>query len=330
MEISGDQYISKSTYLMGLQCQKLLWFRYNAKDQIPAADEATEAIFEQGKAVGELARELFPGGTVVAPGIINLDDVIAQTQKAVQTRRSLYEPGFAFHGGFARIDILTPVDGDAWDLIEVKSTTQLKEEVHLPDIAFQAFVVAGSGIKIRKCFLAHIDNEFVRKGAIDPKKFFTLKEVSRQVSGLSRNIVEQLNVMRRVIGARAHPNVEIGPHCNTPYSCPLHEWCWSFLPEASVFTLYRGGNRGFKLLKQGIQHLAKIPADFALTANQAIQRSAVIAGKPHIDRAALATFLEQLEYPLSFLDFETFAPAIPLFNDSRPFQQIPFQFSLHV
>lgn len=110
----------------------------------------------------------------------------------------------------------------------------------------------------------------------------------------------------------------------------MHERCWSFLPEASVFTLYRGGKTSFKLLKQDIQHLEKIPADFTLTDNQSIQRATLLAGKPHIDRPALAAFLKQLEYPVSFLDFETFAPAIPLFDDSHPFQQIPFQFSLHI
>jgi hypothetical protein len=330
MSPSRQQYISKSTYLMGLQCHKLLWFRYNAKDQIPAPDESAQAIFDQGTQVGELARQLFPGGMIVAPGVTNPDEVIAQTQRAIQARQPLHEAAFVFHGGYARTDILVPVVGGAWDLIEVKSTTKLKEEGHLPDIAFQAFVLAGAGIKVRKCFLAHINNEFVRRGAIDPHKFFTLEEVTRQVSALSREVEEQLDGLQRIIGARAQPEIEIGPHCDDPYTCPLHERCWSFLPEASVFTLYRGGKKSFALLKQGIQHLGKIPADFALTDNQAIQRSALLAGKPHIDRPALATFLGQLEYPVSFLDFETFTTAIPLFDDSRPFQQIPFQFSLHI
>ncbi len=315
---------------MGLQCPKLIWFRYNAKDQIPAPDEATQTIFDQGTEVGELARQLFPGGMVVAPGIINPDEVIAQTQRAIQARRPLYEAAFVFHGGYARTDILVPVAGNAWDLIEVKSTTKLKEEVHLPDISFQAFVLTGAGIKIRKCFLAHINNEFVRHGAIDPQKFFMLEDVTRQVSGLSREVGKQLNALQCIIGAKAHPEIQIGPHCDDPYTCPLHERCWSFLPEASVFTLYRGGKRSFTLLKQGIQDLEKIPADFALTDNQSIQRSALLAGKPQVDRPALTAFLGQLEYPVSFLDFETFATAIPLFDGSRPFQQIPFQYSLHI
>lgn len=123
MPSSPQPYISKSTYLMGRQCQKLLWFRYNAKDQIPVPDEATQAVFDQGKEVGERAHQLYPGGTMVAPDIINPSEVLAQTQKAIQARRPLYEAAFAFHGGYARTDLLVPTDRNAWDLIEVKSTT---------------------------------------------------------------------------------------------------------------------------------------------------------------------------------------------------------------
>jgi hypothetical protein len=190
---------------MGLQCQKLLWFRYNAKDQIPAPDEATQAVFDQGKEVGELAHQLFLGGTVVAPTIISPSQVVAETQKAIQARQPLHEAAFSFHGGYARTDLLVPADRNAWDLVEVKSTTSLKEEVHVPDIAFQAFVLAGAGIKVRKCFLAHINNEFVRQGAIDPRKFFTLEEVTRPAAGLSRDVGDQLDAMQRVIAAKSHP-----------------------------------------------------------------------------------------------------------------------------
>jgi hypothetical protein len=322
--------LSKSNFLMGRQCSKLLWFRYNAKDQIPAPDESQQAIFDQGTEVGELARQLFPGGMVVAPGIITPSEVISETQKAIQLRRPLYEAAFSYHGGYARVDILVPVAGGAWDLVEVKSTTHLKEDVHLPDIAFQAFVLTGAGIKLRKCFLAHINNEFVRHGPIDPQKFFTLEDVTKPVSALSRDIEDQIDAMQRVIGAKAHPDIQIGPQCDNPYTCALHDRCWSFLPEASVFTLYRGGAKSFTLLQQGIQKLADIPADVTLTDNQAIQRAVLLAGQPHIDRPALAAFLGQLEYPVSYLDFETIGTAIPLFDGVKPYQQVPFQYSLHI
>lgn len=131
MNPSHQPGLSKSTFLMERQCSKLLWFRYNAKDQIPAPDEATQAVFDQGTEVGELAQQLFPDGMVVAPGIINPSEVIAETQKAILSRQPLYEAAFSYHGGYARVDIFVPVAGRAWDLVEVKSTTGLKEEVHL-------------------------------------------------------------------------------------------------------------------------------------------------------------------------------------------------------
>jgi hypothetical protein len=329
MALSQQPCISKTTYLMGLQCQKLLWFRYNAKNQIPAPDQAQQAVFDQGTEVGELARELFPNGLLIAPGVIELDKVLTETGKAIQYRRPLFEPAFQFNGGYARADILNPVAGNAWDIVEVKSTTGLKD-VHLQDLAFQAYVFAGAGIKIRKCWLAHINSDFVRRGEIDPQRFFSLENVTKQASALSRNIEGTLDGMFRSIGLSTHPEIQIGPHCNNPYTCALHDHCWSFLPEASVFTLYRGGKKSFKLLSQGIQHLERIPDDFALTTSQEIQRSTLLAGKPHIDRPAIAAFLKQLKYPVSYLDFETIGTAIPLFDGARPFQQVPFQFSLHV
>ena len=330
MPTSHQPYISKSTYLMGRQCSKLLWFRYNAKDQIPAPDEATQAVFDQGTEVGQLAQQLFPDGIEIDTTPGDFDGAIRRTKEALKQRRPIYEATFSFGGGYARADILLPADGGAWDLVEVKSTTSLKEEVHLPDIAFQAFVLTGAGIRLRKCFLAHLNHEFVRHGPLDPQKFFTLAEVTQPVSALSREVEEQIDAMQRVIGAKSHPDIPIGPHCDNPYTCPLHECCWSFLPEASVFTLYRGGAKCFSLLQQGIKKLADIPADFGLTDNQAIQRAVLLAGQPHIDRPALSAFLGQLEYPVSYLDFETIGTAIPLFDDASPYQQIPFQYSLHI
>ena len=321
--------LSKSTYLLGVQCPKLLWFRYNAKDQIPAPDQEQQAVFDQGKEVGNLAKRLFPGGLEIECDHSDYDQVLALSKHHLSQRTPLFEAGFTHNGGFARVDILNPVGKSEWDIIEVKSTTKLKD-VHLHDLAFQAYVLTGAGIQVRKCWLAHINPDFVRRGDIDPQQFFTLKDVTKEASELSRAVEESLGAMFKTIGLAAHPGIQIGPHCDDPYTCPLHERCWSFLPEASVFTLYRGGKKSFALLKRGIRGLANIPDDFKLTANQEIQRTTLLTGKPHVDRLAIAGFLKQLENPASYLDFETFGTAIPLFDGTRPFQQVPFQFSLHV
>ena len=323
-------YVSKSKFLQGRQCDKLLWSAYHAKHLFPAVDAAQQAVFDQGHEVGALAQKMYPDGILINVDPGDFAGAIRLTKENLRARRPLFEAALTADGGYARADILNPAGVDAWDLIEVKSTTSLKADVHLPDLAFQAHVLAEAGVKLRKCFLAHINNQFVRHGPIDPQQFFTLADVTKPVAVLRRDVAGQLAAMQLVIAAKEQPEIPIGIHCDNPYMCPLHDQCWAFLPDASVFTLYRGGSKAFTLLQQGIQQLGKIPDDFALTDNQAIQRRAVITGEPHVDRPALAAFLGQLEYPISYLDFETFSTAIPLHDGVRPYQQIPFQYSLHV
>ncbi|MGA9451852.1 MAG: DUF2779 domain-containing protein [Verrucomicrobiia bacterium] len=315
--------------MSGLQCPKLLWNVYNAKHLIPEPDAQTQAIFDQGHEVGQLAKKLFPGGIEIGGDVYDFDRILSQSKRALKQRRPLYEAAFTFNGGFARADILNPVSHDSWDLIEVKSTTELKD-IHLHDIAFQAFVLTGAGLKIRRCILAHINSSFVKNGVIDPHKFFVLEDVTDQVSGLSRRIEPKLDEMFGTIRYRVCPDVQIGPHCSDPYVCPLHDHCWSFLPENAVTTLYRGGKKGFRLLNDGITAITNIPDDFKLTDNQEIQRRTAKTGQPHVDKPAIKAFLKKLQYPISYLDFETFAVPIPMFDRVRPYTQIPFQFSMHV
>jgi len=135
-------YVSKSKFLSGTQCKKLLWFAYNEKDQIPETDAARQAIFDQGHEVGALAKSLYPGGIEVSEGVTDFEQVLEQSLEAVKSRKPLFEAGFVYSDGFARVDILNPVGNDEWDIIEIKSSTQVKD-VNLTDLAFQAFVYNG-------------------------------------------------------------------------------------------------------------------------------------------------------------------------------------------
>jgi hypothetical protein len=321
--------ISKSKYLAGLQCSKLLWYHYNAKEKIPAPDAATQAIFDQGHQVGELAKSLFPGGVEVAKGVADFGQVLPESLKAVGLRRPLFEPAFKHGNAFARADILNPVGRDQWEIVEVKSSTEVKG-VNLHDLALQWYTYEGAGLKIRRSYLMYINNQYVRRGKIDPGQLFVREDVTTQVTGLLPEVENNLKRMMDVIRLRRHPDIRIGSHCSDPYGCPLQDLCWAYLPDHSVVTMYRLGRKAFDLLNGGVQKLVDIPADFGLTAHQRIQQQAVGSGRPVFDRAGIAAFLESLEYPLYYLDFETFNSAIPLFDEVRPYQQIPFQFSLHI
>ncbi len=322
--------VSKTTYLMGIQCPKLLWYRYNAKEEIPEADEAQQAIFDQGHEVGALAKKLFPKGIEIAKDIVELDQVAQRTQETLALRRPLFEAACKTRDCYARADILVPAGRDQWDIVEVKSSTKVKDVNH-HDLAFQKHVFTSAGLKIRKTFLLHINNEYVRQGAVDPTKFFTKVDLTDIVSQLVLAVPTKVAEMLAVIDQKSFPPVRIGKQCHEPYDCPLIPTCWKFLPERnSVLDLYRVGAHGFNLINQGITRIADIPESATLTGRQLIQWKTARSGKPHVDIAAIKSFLKQLKHPLSFLDFETFGTAIPLFNDSKPYVQVPFQFSLHI
>ena len=286
-----SKVISKSKYLNGRQCHKLLWTQFNAKDQIPAFDAATQAIFDQGHEVGRLAQGLYPDGTEVAWNNDDFASMLQATQNLLAARRPLYEATFGAAGAFARADILDPVGKGQWDIIEVKSSTSVKE-VHVDDVALQRYCYEAAGIKVRRCHLMHINNQYVRRGPVDPKGLLYAEDITNAVENRLSAVEGHLADMQRVISRKTCPKVAIGTQCDNPYPCPLKESCWA----------------------------ARWAADAAAASKGDLEWNA----------QAIREYLDDLTWPLYLLDFETIGPAIPLFDESRPYQQVPFQFSLHI
>jgi len=321
-----SQLLSKSKYLNGLQCPKLLWMLFHEPEKIPEPDAATQYIFDQGHIVGELAKGLYPHGIAIPDD--SLMGNVKQTRELLKQRTTLFEPGILVRNLYARVDILEPVGEDEWDIIEVKSSTKVKD-VNIDDAAFQRFCCQQAGLEIRKCFLAHINNQYVRHGEIDPEQFFTVVDITDDVANVSGDVPVRVNDMFETIAASRCPDIGIGKHCSDPYECALSE-CWGFLPEHNVLQLYYGGQKRFGLLNGGVLAIDEIPDKFKLNDKQQIQKQCVISGQPYVDKMGIQDFLSTLQYPLCYLDFETFNPGVPMFDGTRPYQQIPFQFSLHV
>jgi hypothetical protein len=183
--------ISKSKYLNGLQCHKLLWYQYNAKNEIPEVDAGTQVLFDQGHLVGQYAKELFPGGIEIKTEHYEIGRNIEESQKALALRKPLFEAGFGYKNAYARVDILCPVDKDAWDIIEVKSSTEVKE-VNYDDVALQRFVYEGAGLKIIKCWIYYINTKYVRQGKIEPEKLFAKQDITREVDEHLEKVEEKL------------------------------------------------------------------------------------------------------------------------------------------
>ena len=340
--------ISKSKYLAGLQCRKLFWTYFKDPKSIPPIDAATQAIFDQGHEVGDLAKTLFPGGLEIEGEPWKFSDLMARTREAMKKRVPLYEAAVGARGSFARADILVPVEEKAWDIVEVKSGTEVKP-VNILDLSLQRFAAESDGLKIRKCFLMHIDNTYVRRGPIEAERLFAREDVTAAVDEEFKNVEPNLERLLAVLEEASTPNVPIGPHCDAPFVCPLHDVCWKFLPQDNPLKV-NGFNKdeAFKLIHRGIIKIGEMPlydgpgvglkkakdlgvfVPFKIGEKQNIQIEAARSGLPFVKPFEIREFLKKLSYPRYFLDFETFQTAVPEFDETRPYQQVPFQFSLHV
>jgi hypothetical protein len=321
-----DKWLSKSKYLNGLQCPKLLWIAVNEPERMPEPDAATQQIFDQGHEVGNFAKKLFPRGIDVPED--NFMDNIKITRELLEQRRPLFEAGILSNRIYARVDILNPVHSDEWDIIEVKSTTSVKD-VNIDDVSFQKLVCEESGIKINRCFLAFLNNQYVRQGDLNPQELFSISDITDDVLAREKGLRGRVKAQFEIIDSPLCPEVNVGPHCNKPYDC-LFDECWNGLPEHNVFTLYYGGSKSHELYRNGVLDICEIIPGYKLSDKQQIQFDCATGNDVHLDKAMVSKFLSSLDCPLYYLDFETINPAVPLFDNSKPYQQIPFQYSLHV
>ena len=173
-----------------------------------------------------------------------------------------------------------------------------------------------------------VDRTYIRRGEVDFRRLLRLEDVSADIKPLAADLPERIKRQLEVVSLPAAPDGDIEQKkCD---GCPLRDECWSFLPSRHVFLLYYPGRRPRDLMGRDILALKDIPGDFPLTQKQAIQVACERSGKAHVDARGIGAFLGQLKYPLYYLDFETFMAAIPPYDELSPYEQVPFQYSLHV
>jgi len=320
--------ISKSKYMAGLQCPKYMWYQVHARDEIPEPDFSTRFMFSQGHLVGEYAKKLYPEGIDLGK-VPDISRQLAMTSELIEERKTIFEASISTGNVYCRADVLKPAGGDAWDIIEVKSATTLKEE-YMKDVAFQKYSFGLAGIKITGCYLAVINSEYVRDGEIDPESLFNVHDISEQVEELQPEIPGKLAGMLEMLQDTKPPDIAIGRQCDSPYSCPLKHKCWEHMPENHVFNLYGNKDMAMELCEKGILSIDDIPGEYNLTAKQKIQRRCAETGEPHTEKDKISAFLGKLKNPLYFFDFETYSTAVPIYDGTTPFKRIPFQYSIHV
>jgi predicted RecB family nuclease len=323
--------ISKSKFVAGVQCLKRLYLQVREPGLAAGSDASDQAIMEQGREVGLFARQMFPGGVEV-DGSGGLDESIRMTRELVANPEvpAIYEGTFEHGGVLVRVDVLQRRRDGRWRLLEVKSTTGLKEH-HLDDVAIQARVVSRSGLDLAASCLMHVNRNYVfQGGSIDVRQFFRIRNLTRRVKRLQPKLTFQLRAGFAVLNMPKAPDLPAGRHCTDPVTCEFFDHCNTPRPDDHVGYLPRiQASAVEELAEIGVESVRDIPDDFPLNERQRRACASVQTGEPWFS-TELKKELGGIKYPIYFMDFETVNPAIPRFPGMRPYDQLPFQWSVHV
>jgi len=325
--------LSKSQYVKGLQCPKALWFYRFRKDLNPEIDAATQVRFDTGNEIGVLAQSYFTGGIEVTGDYRQISGAEKLTRQFIEEGQTIVYEATAISpvdGSHARIDIFRKVEGsEAWDLIEVKSSTQVKD-YHIDDMSLQYHAFSDAGYQINKCFMMLVDNTYIRSGEIDLQSLFKLEDISDQVLEKQEGVKIQVKNLLDALDPNTEPSAAIGGRCNKPFECDYKGHCWKEVPEYSVFNVFSAKKADDVVKISESYEVSDIPPTLIPGGTKQIDIEAYLTGNIIEDRGSITAFLDQLEYPLYYLDYETIGPAIPVYDGTRPYEQVPFQFSLHI
>ena len=327
-------YFSKSRYCLAWQCPKLLWLT-KYRPELKPEDPALQARFDEGNRVGDMAMELFGSFTEVTAykedGSLDLNRMQERTMQCIaEGVENICEASFNYNGLYCAVDILKKEKG-GYAIYEVKSSTHASH-IYAVDISYQKYVLENCGVKITGTYLVCIDSHYVREEELDIGKFFQVIDMSEEVNEELQNVPSLLKKAQQIYSLKEEPKVDIGEHCRDPYDCAFWDHCTESLPTPNVFDLYRiNFKKALKHYYNGQISFDELLLDSSITNDKQLRQMQhnVTAQPDNIDKEGIREFLDTLSYPLYFLDFETMQPVIPQFPGTRPYDQIPFQYSLH-
>lgn len=298
-----------------------------APERAEPPDPEAASRMTRGQEIGRRAWTLFPGGVEIAE--TDFEAAVARTRELLGEGGppALFEAAFEHAGVRVRVDVLERRGGGRFGLREVKSGTQVRDE-HVDDVVVQLFVLRGAGLTVESVELISLDSGYTLRGEAAGAELFARHDVTDDALFLLSDVGPQVAGMQKM-AAGDEPLRAPGPHCRRPVGCEFLAWCRRGLPEDRLERLPRLRTAVFEgLLEQGVQRIGEIPADFPLEPPQRRAREAWRTGSVVVD-ASLAGRLTGIGPPAAYLDFETLAPAIPIFPGMRPYQVIAYQWSLH-
>lgn len=319
--------LSKTKVVNFLQCEKKLWLSNYGKQQAKSSLDSSLRM-QHGDAIGVVARALFPGGILVNAEQDCSPEI--QTKQLIESNLGpIYEAAFMHDDISVFIDILVPED-HGYHLIEIKSATKVSPH-HIVDAAIQMRVAGHAGLKVNKVSVGCINNKFVYPGEGNYKGLIYLTDVSGAAWDLSGEVDEWFDAARKVLSS-SEPSVEIGPHCVKPYKCDFENYCRSLIenpPEYPLSDLKLPEAKRKELENQGYIDALATPPQLIESRKKKKIHEAILSGKSYVSKGAKKQ-VDEIPYPRYYLDFETLTNALPLWRGSRPYEQVPFQWSCHI
>ena len=320
--------------MSGRQCELRLWNEVFNRDLKEDPDPVTQDRFDTGTEVGELAQKRYPGGRLIAHDHLHFREAYEETKELLNDLSipALFEPAFQHRRVRCRVDVLQRLPRGGWKIVEVKSTKSLKPQ-HLEDIALQYWVLKGANFDVRDASVLTLNPDYVRGKRLNVNKLFKEHSVWEEVQQLATSIRSEVEFMKRMLAGDTAPNIAMGNHCTKPYTCPFFEHCSIGLPviEHPITELHGlRENQLDELFDLGIEEIKDVPEDYDLNEISSQIRKSVSRGRAMWRKQSeLRDQIARMSTPVRHLDFETICPAIPQFEGTGPFLDLPFMFSVH-
>lgn len=328
--------LSKTKLLAYLQCPKRLWLEIHRKE-LRADSLATEAGFVEGNRVGDMARQIYDPestGELIDVKTAGLTAAFSRSNELLASATPIFEAGFSAEGAMAFADVMLPVrkaGKQGWRMIEVKSSTGVKD-YHRDDIAIQAFIARSAGVALTGIALAHIDSAWVYPGGGNYQGLLVENDLTEEAFGRAEEVQGWIAGTQVIANKRKEPVKQTGGHCDRPYACGFLAHCQAQEPQAQypVNWLPRIQAKALKarIKEDCVNDLRHVPDDL-LNDRQLRVKKHTLSNTVFFDAAGAAADMAAHKLPAYFLDFETIQFAVPIWKGTRPYQQIPFQFSVH-
>ena len=322
--------LSKSKYVSGKRCEKLLWLGIYKKEE---SEDSNENVLINGNMVGEYARKLFGDYILIKYDENDISNMINETNKYLKDKPNIIcEASFSYDNNFCSVDILKN-DEDGVEIYEVKSSTEIHES-YIYDASYQTWVLSKLGLNVKKTSIVYLNNKYIKNGNLELNKLFIIEDISNLID--IDNIEEEVSKYKKIINSKEEPNNDLSLNCmknkKFSYDCPFFKYCIKHLPKPNVFDVGCYTHFDKKLEKYyenkiTFKDLVK-EDDFNKNAMEQIEFE-LNDLKPKINKENIKSFLNTITYPIYFLDFESYQSVIPTIDGTNPYRQICFQYSLH-